>query len=118
MGADLYRQKQEHHICGFERSEDAIGKGYFRDAYNEGSILRKFDLSWWQDISGVLTDKEGVMSPENVVKFRSMLDDKLFEKNLEIESVESKKYFREGATLLKKYLDETIDRKVGIECSL
>lgn len=117
MGADLYRQGQKHHICGFERSEDAISKGYFRDAYNEASILNKFDLSWWKDISP-LCNEEGVMSYSNVVSFRDRLDDELFEKNIEKEPQESKVYYREGANLLKKYLDETIKLKKGIECSL
>lgn len=119
MGADLYRQKQKHYICGFERSEDAINKGYFRDAYNNGSILQKFGLSWWQDVMP-LCDKKGTMSFKNVIKFKSMLNDReaMFENNIGMESKEGQEYFREGAVLLKKYLDDTITREVGLECSL
>ena len=120
MGADLYRKNNNGEkvpILGFERSSRAVEGGYFRDAYNDGSILWKYGLSWWADISK-LQDKEGIITLIKVRKFRNMLDDKLFEKNIKECSDQDKKYFRNGAKLLKKYLDNVIEAKDSIEASL
>jgi hypothetical protein len=120
MGADLYRKHNKGEavpILGFERSKRAIDSGYFRDAYNDGSILRQFGLSWWVDI-GKLQNKEGVITPANVKKFRAMLNDEVFETNIAEASESDQKYFREGAGLLKKYLDDTIAEKDSIDASL
>src|SRR3990167_5288083 len=113
MGADLYRQfnnGKEVPILGFERSKRAIDSGYFRDAYNSGSILNKYGLSWWVDISK-LQDKEGIIKTAKVKKFRTMLDDEILETNIASENTEGKEYFRESAKLLKDYLDAVIRDK-------
>jgi len=120
MGADLYRVENKGNkvpILGFERSQRAIDLGYFRDAYNSGSILNKYSLSWWVDIKK-LQNEDGVITTENVIKFRKMLDDNRFELNIGYEDEENKKYFREGAELLKKYLDDIIKDNDSIEASL
>jgi hypothetical protein len=120
MGADLYRKYNKGErvpILGFERSLRAINSGYFRDAYNSGSILQKFGLSWWVDI-GKLQDKEGVISLAGVKKFRAMLKDEVLEENIKAFGVGDQKHYRAGAKLLKKYLDDTITQKDSIEASL
>jgi len=117
MGADLYRKDKVVPILGFERSERAVESGYFRDSYNSGSILNKYGLSWWVDISK-LQNKEGVITCAKVKKFRAMLNDEGFEFSIKDETEGDQKYFREGAELLKKYLDDTIKNNASIEASL
>lgn len=134
MGADLYRQNRAGKnagkkvpILGFERSARAIEVGYFRDAYNSGSILAQFGLSWWRDIIP-LCDDNGVLTPEKVREFRSMVEAKRaqFEANMNLGvnidgepiSAEWVADFREGAALLLKYLDDAIADNDGIEASL
>ena len=124
MGADLYRSNEsgknkgkEVPILGFERSAKAVDVGYFRDAYNSGSILATFDLSWWVDISK-LQDGEGVLSLENIKVFRAILDDKVFEDNIKDDKKKDQEYFRKGAGLLKRFLDEAIADEDTIRASL
>lgn len=117
MGADLYIKLKNPKIWGFERSERAVENGYFRDAYNSGSILWKYELSWWTDI-GELQDKKGNISVANAKKFLKMLDDKKFEENIKSESKGEQKEYREGAKLLKRFLGIAIAEKSVIEASL
>lgn len=119
MGADLYRKSKNVPILGFERSQKAVDAGYFRDAYNNGSILRQFNLSWWRDI-GELQDKEGIISLENIKKFKEMLEANrpLFQLNLDLMTKENQDYFNEGAELLLKFLDKTIEDGDSIDASL
>jgi hypothetical protein len=135
MGADLYRvygtgKKKGANvpILGFERSENAVNQGYFRDAYNSGSILGAFKLSWWRDITP-LQDSEGVISLENVKKFRAMLEENtpnvgvhIAERMAAPENKDTQKeveeYYIEGVMLLKKYLDDCIADGDSIRASL
>lgn len=120
MGADLYRRYNKGKkvpILGFERSRRAIDSGYFRDPYNNGSVLWKYGLSWWSDITK-LQDENGVISLTNVIKFRDMLDDNVFERNISECDREERADFIEGAGLLKDYLNETIKNKDSIVASL
>jgi hypothetical protein len=117
MGADLYIRSKNPKIWGFERSEQAVDDGYFRDPYNDWSVLWKYGLSWWTDITPML-NKEGELSVANTKKFLKMLDDKVFEEKIASESENDKKDYREGATLLKKFLNDAIKLKAPIEASL
>lgn len=118
MGADLYFTKPKaKKIWGFERSKNAVADGYYRDAYNDGSILWKYGLSWWADITK-LQNKEGIISVANIKKFRAMLNDTLFNQNIAECKADKKKYYKEGADLLKDYLDTAIKTKTTIDASL
>lgn len=117
MGADLYIKLKNPKIWGFERSKRAVEDGYFRDAYNSGSILNKYDLSWWIDIAK-LQDKEGNISVANAKKFLKMLDDKKFEENIKNESENEQEDYREGTKLLKRFLEIAVAEKSVIEASL
>jgi len=127
MGADLYRKDLNVPILGFERSDRAVSAGYFRDSYNSGSILNQFGLSWWRDITK-LQNGEGVITLSKVKKFRKMLADAeaTFERNMTLPDgqtgkpfdAETVSYFRDGARLLKTFLDDTIEAKASIEASL
>lgn len=35
-------------------------KGYYRDSYNDSSLLNKLGLSWWQDVVPLLDDEGGL----------------------------------------------------------
>ncbi len=119
MGADLYITLKKPKIWGFERSQRVVDDGYFRDAYNDGSILRKYDLSWWADIAK-LQDQNGIISVKNARKFLAMLEkhETIFAENISPESNEAKQYFQEGATLLKQFLQDAIKLDSPIEASL
>ena len=132
MGADLYRSFKSGEkkgakvpILGFERSDRAVNVGYFRDPYNSGSVLNMYGLSWWQHVVP-MQDKEGILATAKVKKLRSMLDDELLEKNLTTAEWYGGKKFdekdkediRDGARLLRKFLDECVKDKDTIEASL
>jgi hypothetical protein len=134
MGADLYRlDKEGKDTCEgehyLERSAEAISDGYFRDAYNSGSILRAYGLSWWEDIIPLRND-EGILTYEAVQVFRNMLKsnedyfaDYVSEYATENEqedtpAEEIRDYFYEGKKLLEQYLDDTIKIKGSIQASL
>jgi len=61
MGADVYKG-----------SWDADDDDYFRDSYNDSSILARCGLSWWRDVVP-LHDADGVMAVGNVIAFRDMV---------------------------------------------
>ena len=107
--------------------EKIYARGYFRDSYNPSNLLWLFELSWWQDVLDVLTDKKGRMSPNNARRFLQMLEERepLFEANLKKVKLakgetraEVEQYFREKYKRLKAFLGEAIKRKECIECSL
>jgi len=102
-------------------------RGYFKDSYNASCLLWLFGLSWWKDISGVLTDKKGKMSPNRAGRFLRMLQSResLFETNLEkVKSTkgktwpEAERFFRDKYSRLKNLLREAIDRNECMWCSL
>jgi hypothetical protein len=102
-------------------------RGYFRDSYNNSNLLWLFDLSWWRDVLEALVDKDGKMSPANASRFLQMLADRepVFEENLKKVKpakgetrAEVEKYFRDKYERLKAFLQQAVDRKECIECSL
>jgi hypothetical protein len=102
-------------------------RGYFRDSYNGCNVLWLFELSWWRDVSDVLVGKDGKMSPENAEHFLRLLEDRepVFEANLKKVKpakgetrAEVEKYFRDKYERLKAFLQQAIDRKESIQCSL
>jgi hypothetical protein len=121
MGADLYRRKNaptnEEHL--WERSQEAVDDGYFRDPYNDGSVLWQYGLSWWRDITK-LQDEEGVISVENTKKFLQMLAERetVFEENIASQREEEQKDLRKGVQLLKKFLQDAIALDSPIDASL
>ncbi len=119
MGADLYMLKKNPKIWGFERSKRAVKDGYFRDPYNTRSVLRKYELSWWQDIIP-LQDEKGILSVEKVTDLLSMLESResIFQENLKGENEAAQADFKEGARLLKKFLSDAIKLNSPIEASL
>ena len=107
--------------------EKIFEQGYFRDSYNNSSLLWMFDMSWWTDVLGVLTNSKGLMSPRNAKHFLRRLeeDEPVFEQNLKkLEHsecdgrAEAERYFWDKYKRLKAFLQEGIKRRESIECSL
>ncbi|MFC1878923.1 hypothetical protein ACFLZW_03320 [Chloroflexota bacterium] len=103
MGADLYI--------------DDTTKGYFRDSYNDFSILWKFNLSWWENVLDVYTDADGEMSPENAMHFLQTLKEcepifdenlKRMGANLDENAEEDCKYYKKRYKELKAFLRRAI----------
>jgi hypothetical protein len=102
-------------------------RGYFRDSYNPSNLLWLFDLSWWRDVSDVLVAKGGKMSPKNAKRFLRLLADRepVFEANLKKAKpakgetrAEVEEYFRDKYERLKAFLQQAMDRRESIQCSL
>jgi len=112
MGADLYINKLE----GF-RTDDNVG--YFRDAYNDSSVLNKLGLSWWQDVAPMRGDG-GDMSVEKAKSFLELIKSKksVLLSNIEGESKENKNWFQNHYNELKSFLEKAIKLKSSIGCSL
>lgn len=107
-------------------------KGYFRDSYNCWTMLRTVGLSWWNDVSPLLT-KKGELRGKNLKKFRDMvakakqkLPSKeqiikwggMVEETGEYSLPEIHKYFQEKRQRLIDFLDVAIKNKYPVECSL
>ena len=104
-----------------------LARGYFRDSYNNSNLLKLFKLSWWADVSNILTDEEGLMSPENAQRFLQLLQERepVFITNLpQVElcdgesQEEAEQYFYEKYQQLQAFLQEAIDIDESIVCSL
>jgi len=80
--------------------------GYFRDNYNENSLLWLFGLSWWEDIGGWL-DSKGNLSPEDCQSFIKMLfaNEQTFFTNLNahIESLKTNNPYNEDPKEVEEY---------------
>ena len=115
---------QEQVVKYYER---IFEQGFFRDSYNHSSLLWKFDMSWWTDVLGVLTNSKGLTSPRNAKRFLRIFEENepVFEQNLKkLEHsegggrAEAERYFRNKYKRLKAFLQEAIKRRESIECSL
>lgn len=79
--AELYRDKFDK-VCELrdslpegverDRAQEQVSefyslmyeKGYYRDSYNDSSLLNKLGLSWWQDITPLLDEEAGLPTKE------------------------------------------------------
>jgi len=102
-------------------------RGYFRESYDPSNLLWLFDLSWWQDMLEVLVGKDRKMSPRNAQRFLRLLEDResVFQANLKKVKpakgetrAEVEEYFRDKYERLKVFVQQAIDRKESIQCSL
>jgi hypothetical protein len=107
--------------------------GYFRDSYNDTSVLWRFGLSWWKDVSEPFVSKRtGLMSVRNTKKLLGMIDGKtiepvtkewLIEKNVTVDDKSNSpenwnRYFNRKYKNLVKFLKTAIDLKEPIRASL
>jgi len=74
MGADLYRAGYDARKAELTAvDKDPWGPDndqYFRDSYNDSSLLWQLGLSWWSDVAPIIdagsTDAEGFSDPDTV----------------------------------------------------
>jgi len=88
------------------------GEDYFRDSYNESSILWQLGLSWWRDVSDKIVDKEGVL---DAAKLLGMIKDKAPAKE---DFDKGDKYFVKKKEQLVKFLQDAIQNKIPVVTSL
>lgn len=57
-----------------EKAYDLLySEGYFRDSYNESSLLWTLGLSWWQDVPKFL-NKRSNLTPQKALELASLID--------------------------------------------
>jgi hypothetical protein len=107
-------QKRAEHC--FEKMYE---QGYFRDSYNDSSVLWKFGLSWWEDAIPMLNETSQ-LTTEKASALLSMLKEREddFECNLASEQEPLRRYFRRKYKALQEFLNQAIQLGVPVECSL
>lgn len=99
--------------------------GYFRDSYNDSSLIWKYDLSWWGGLDGFM-NKNSEITPTKAKKLLQYLDDNretFLEKikDYPAYSEEGKldqMYFKAKLTDFRFFLLEAIKNKQSIDCSV
>ena len=103
--------------------EDAYSRmyerGYFRDSYNDNNLLRKFGLSWWEDVIPML-NADGELSVSQAERLLEMLKEQHneFLGNLKSMSSARRKQFLDAYADLQKFLAEAIELNSPIDASL
>lgn len=87
---------------------------YFRDSYNNSSVLQQLDLSWWRDVIP-MRDEDGNLWPEKARELASMVE------GAELESADYEPgdgYFREKRERLVRFLRSAAEAGLKIRASL
>ena len=94
-------------------------RGYFRDSYNDNNLLRKFGLSWWDDVIPMLNDG-GDLSVGQAERLLEMLEDRhpVFGASLMPMPLARRKEFLDAYDDLKNFLNEAIALDQPIRVSL
>ena len=94
-------------------------RGYFRDPYNDWSLLRHFELSWWSDVQALL-DEQHQLLPENADALLVMLHEReaVFEEHIGCLDAGDRRYFKEQYRALQDFLRAATARGEPIECSI
>ncbi len=107
-------------------------EGYFRDSYNCTSVLWTLDLSWWRDVTP-LCDENRDLKGENLKKFRKIVANanqwlpsrrQLKKQHATVDQEgencleEWHKLYTEKRQRLLAFLDQAIQSKTSIHCSL
>jgi len=97
-------------------------KGYFRDSYNDSSLLWKFGLSWWELVrkNAIEVKNERILPTGAVKKFLKQLADNevVFENNLKLMEKHNQEYFVEKYEELKEFCKKAIKTREGLSCSV
>jgi len=129
MGADLYIQPKFDEEYQIRKAADGIenmykhlygdNPYYFRDSYNDWSVMSKLDLSWWNDAIGFLND-EGEMLPEQTAKWLEVIKSRQeqFEDNITDEDTDTQKYFRDKYQRLQEFYQRAIDLNLSVDHSV
>lgn len=117
MGADLYIEKKK------------VKPDYFRDGYNDYNVLWQYGLSWWKDITPLVSE-DGYMPIPNIKKFLDMIEkkDSKFQKSVKGVKISritkeplpdaDKQWYLKKSNELKTFLRTAIKHKTEILCSL
>ncbi|OGM09261.1 hypothetical protein A2Z67_04960 [Candidatus Woesebacteria bacterium RBG_13_36_22] len=138
MGADLYIEKITNETTKRWRKELDKAKpgrrkweyywskmypatGYFRDSYNDGNLLWKFGLSYWNDFPKLMRRGSQLMSPAKVKILLKMLKER--EESFQIGiamncSDEERRYYLKKYKRLKRFLNNAIKLNTFIRCSI
>ena len=104
--------------------------GYFRDSYNNTSIMCRLGISWWQDVTPMLDKKEYLQVPSirllkemvSTVELKLPTEQELINDNCQVDeknTVESwHRYYREKREQLLQFLDNALKMEEPILCSL
>ena len=107
-------------------------QGYFRDSYNATNVLWTLGLSWWRDVTPLLS-KDRELTGENLKQFRDRValvhqslptKKQLEERGARVGDTGENgleawhQYFLEKRAELLVFLDTAIKLGVGIRCSL
>jgi hypothetical protein len=102
--------------------------GYFRDQYSCWTMLRTVGLSWWNDVTPLLTKKKRVLKGKNLKKFLDMVKTakqkiptqrELKKAGASVDDLkEARQYFIDKRNQLVAFLQQAVDNKYDIECSL
>lgn len=108
-----------------------FSKGYFRDSYNPSSLFWVLGLSWWAERSGKgrsgLINRQGCMMPRSAKKLLARVQgvavpklpaDWAQKNHCEGTTESWQKYFIEKKKVFEAFLQEAIDAKQPIECSV
>ena len=94
-------------------------EGYFRDTYDDSSLLRKFQLSWSIDIAPRL-DSDDCLSVEKTKEFLVELErlEDIFNHSLVDMTARERRYFRRKYQRLSGFLNQAVSLNLPIVCSL
>jgi hypothetical protein len=92
---------------------------YFRDSYNDSSLLWKLDLSWWGDLQSYIDD-EAVMHPEEIKLFEHeiRIRSELLAKNVDALSQQWRDYFFTKYDTFLDFLKQAHEGNYTILCSV
>lgn len=120
QGAEAQKKVSEYY-------DKMYSQGYFRDSYNDSSLLWLLDLSWWTDVGDML-DKQGKLSVENTKALLKTVKERkpLLAKNMEKinfadwsePKVEVIEYFGKKYNNFVAFLEEAIRLNEPIDCSI
>ena len=112
---DKAQEKVNEYYNGMYSDELA----YFRDSYNESSLMWKFDLSWWGHLDGCITKKSEI-TPAGAKRLLKKLEAKegLFETKIKDNTPDEQEYYRNKYIRFKKFLKDGIEHNLIIDCSI
>lgn len=102
--------------------EKTMSEGYFRDSYNDSSLFKTLDLSWWQLSREGVINKKGKLMPTKAKALLKIIESKdemkLPKGDSEWSDDEIKEYFEEKKARFIAFLKQAIELKEPIECSV
>jgi hypothetical protein len=129
MGADLYIQPKFEEEYQKRVTEEGIedrykyiyddNPYYFRDSYNNSSVLWKLDLSWWKDVVEYCDD-EMTMPPEKAREWLKVIQShqSQFDTNIAKDGSEEQDYYRNKLVKLQAFYQRAIDEGLSIRHSV